>query len=227
MLNGVWTGRNSDTSRPSAAWRADLQDFAQPQVALRAPAFELRVGFDQRDRGRTRCQDPTLRQVAAQRRRDRGVERLVLRRDHGARNVLEHAAHYELAWQRVAPVQLELRRAAEWHYLMAVWQLLRRIDEIAVIGDRAPEVHAAAEVAAPSEPRGDGAGEEVRRCGNRPRGRRPIRGLPSTCETLLIFPIVFAAGGGTSLDKPAGEHPSIKWTLSPNEGRCPCRNLPR
>ena len=27
-------------------------------------------------------------------------------------------------------------------------------------------------------------------CGNRPQGQRPIRGLPSTRETLLIFPIV-------------------------------------
>ena len=27
-------------------------------------------------------------------------------------------------------------------------------------------------------------------CGNRPQGRRPIRGSPSTSGTLLIFPIV-------------------------------------
>ena len=27
-------------------------------------------------------------------------------------------------------------------------------------------------------------------CGNRPQGQRPIRGLPPTRETVLIFPIV-------------------------------------
>ena len=134
-----------------------MEDLADPQIQPPNPPFEQRLRRDQRHgrRPSAACQRPP------ERCHDLVVRRRVVGVYRWSRQILVGRAEHRVAGQRHRPVDLDLRLGLPRPELAAVQQLLGRVDHEALILDRAPRVHTAADLDAVGEPPVEADLEEV------------------------------------------------------------------